>query len=42
MELLSDLPFYEELNVIETNHGFREYAMNYKVETVEKKIQLNS
>ena len=29
--LLSKLPFYEELNVIKTNHVFRGYAMNYKV-----------
>ena len=35
--LLSELPFYEELNVIKTNHAFREYLMSYKVETIEKK-----
>ena len=29
--LLSKLPFYEELNVIKTNHVFRGYAMNCKV-----------
>ena len=29
--------FYEELNVIKTNHAFRGYAMSYKVELVEKK-----
>ena len=37
IDLLSELPFYEELNVIKTNHAFRWYAMNYKVELVEKK-----
>ena len=37
IDLLSELPFYEELNVIKTNHTFRGYAMNYKVELVEKK-----
>ena len=35
--LLSELPFYEELNVIKTNHAFRGYAMSYKVVLVEKK-----
>ena len=30
-------PLYEELNVLKTNHTFRGYAMNYKVELVEKK-----
>ena len=35
--MLSELPFYEELNVIKTNHAFREYAMSYKVEITEKK-----
>ena len=34
---LSELPFYEELNVIKTNHAFRGYAMSYKVEIIEKK-----
>ena len=36
-DLLSKLPFYEELNVIKTNHGFRGYALSYKVEIIEKK-----
>ena len=36
-DLLSELPFYEELNVIKTNHAFRGYAMSYKVEIIEKK-----
>ena len=35
--LLSELPFYEELNVIKTKHAFRRYAMTYKVEITEKK-----
>ena len=35
--LLSELPFYEERNVIKTNHAFRGNAMSYKVELVEKK-----
>ena len=36
-DLLSELPFYEELNVIKTNHAFRSYVTSYKVELVEKK-----
>ena len=32
IDLLSELPFYEELN-----HEFREYAMSYKVKIIEKK-----
>ena len=36
-DLLSQTLFYEELDVIKTNHAFRGYAMIYKVELVEKK-----
>ena len=32
IDLLSELPFYEELNVVKTG-----YAMSYKVEIIEKK-----
>ena len=35
--MFSELPFYEELNVIKANHVFRGYAESYKVELVEKK-----
>ena len=42
IDLLSELPFYEELNVIKTKHAFKVYAIIYKVKLVEKKIQLNS
>ena len=35
--MLSELPFYEELNVIKTDHAFRGYAMSYKEEIIEKK-----
>ena len=31
------LPFNEELSVLKTNHAFRGYTANYKVESVEKK-----
>ena len=37
IDLLSELPFYEERNIIKTNHAFKGYAMSYKVEIVEKK-----
>ena len=36
IDLISELPFYEELNLIKTNHAFRRYAMSYKVEIIEK------
>ena len=37
VDLLSELHFSEELNVIKKNHAFRGYAM-----IIDKKIQLNS
>ena len=37
IDLLFELPFYEELSVLKTNHAFRGYAMSYKVELVVKK-----
>ena len=40
IDLFSELPFYEELNVIKTEHAFRGYTMRYKVEIVEKKDPL--
>ena len=33
-DLLSEIYFYEELNVIKINQAFRGYAMSYKVEIV--------
>ena len=36
-DLLSELPFYEELNVIKTDNALRGYAMSYQVEIIEKK-----
>ena len=41
IDLLYELPFYEELNIIKTNHAFRGYATNYKVEKSEKKDPIN-
>ena len=40
IDLLSELPFYEELNVTKTDHASRGYAMSSKVEIVEKKDPL--
>ena len=37
VDLHSELPFYEELNGIKTNHAFRIYSISYKVELIEKK-----
>ena len=37
IDLLSELPFYEQLNVIKANHAFRGYAMSYKIEIIEEK-----
>ena len=43
IDLLSELPVYEELKVIKTDLAFRGYAMSYKIEIVErKKIRLNT
>ena len=38
IDLLSELPCDDELNVIKTNHAFRGYEMTWKVELVERKI----
>ena len=40
IDQLIELPFYEQLDVIKTDEAFSGYAMSYKVQTVEKKIQL--
>ena len=37
IDLLSELPFYEELNVAKANHAFKGYALSYKVKIMEKK-----
>ena len=37
IDLLSELPLYEDLNIKKMNHAFRGYAMSYKVELIEKK-----
>ena len=37
VDLLAELPFYNQLNIIRTDHAFSRYAMSYKVEIVDKK-----
>ena len=40
LDALVELPFYEQLTIIKTHQAFKGYAMSYKVEIIEKKIQL--
>ena len=40
IDLLSESPFYEKLNVIKTDHAFKGYAMSSKVKFAEKKDPL--
>ena len=40
IDRLAALPFYEQLSVIKTDQDFKGYAMSYKIEIIEKKIQL--
>ena len=40
IDLLAELPFYDQLNIIITGHAFSGYAMSYKVEIVDKKDQI--
>ena len=35
-----ELPLYEQLSVIKTDQAFEGFVMSYKVEIIEKKIQL--
>ena len=37
VDLLAELPFYDLLNIIKTDHAFSGYEMSYKVEIVDKK-----
>ena len=37
IDLLAELPFYDQLNIIKTDHAFSGHAMSYKVEVVDKK-----
>ena len=40
IDLHSELPIYEELNVVKTDRAFKEYEMSYKLELVEKKYPI--
>ena len=37
VDLLAELPFYDQLSIIKTDQAFSGYARSYKVEIVEKK-----
>ena len=37
VDLLAELPFHEQPDIIKTNQAFKGCAMSYKVEIVEKK-----
>ena len=37
---LVELPFYEQLSVIKTDHVFRWYTMSYRVGIIEKKDRI--
>ena len=37
IDLLPELPFYDQLNIIKIDHAFSGYAMSCKVEIVDKK-----
>ena len=37
VDLLTELPFYDQLNIIKTDQAFKGYARSYKVEVVEKR-----
>ena len=39
--MLSELPLYEELSVMNTDHAFARYVMSYKVEIIERKDPIN-
>ena len=39
IDLLSELPFYNQLNIIRTDHAFSGYAMSYKVERFDYTIR---
>ena len=37
IDLLAELPFYDQLNIVKTDHAFSGYEMSYKVEIFDKK-----
>ena len=40
IDQLAELPFYEQRSAIKTNHAFRGCEMSYKVEIIERKVQI--
>ena len=40
IDLLSELPFFEELSIIKTNQVLKGYEMSYKIEIINKKDPL--
>ena len=42
VELLHELPFYDELSVVEISKAFIRYARNYKVEIIDFKDPFSS
>ena len=40
IDQLAEHPFYEQLSVIKTNRAFRECAMSYKVEVIERRYPI--
>ena len=42
IDQLIELPFHEQLDVIKIDQAFNGYAISYKVEIIEKKIQLDN
>ena len=41
IDLLSELPFYEQLSTLKKDETFKKYVMSYKVELIEKKDPIN-
>ena len=37
IDLLTELPFHDQLNIVKTDQAFSGYAMSYKVEIVDRK-----
>ena len=37
VQLLKELPFYDELSIVKNNSAFSVYARSYKIEIVDKK-----
>ena len=42
IELLHELPFYDEFSVVEISKAFRRYAKSYKVEPKDPLVQLEA